>query len=116
MFGFSLWSHGYTFRGYPPAECLSQIDFCKIVDVLNENNVIPLVTIDEFSFVRLMLKEGLIDATFISTLRNLALTGKACFVYSGTCPTGPSLGAALQRSTSSGTTGPETAPGKFTGS
>lgn len=74
----------YGENGLPPAECLSQIDFCKIVDVLNENNVIPLVTIDEFSFVRLMLKEGLIDATFISTLRNLALTGKACFVYSGT--------------------------------
>lgn len=74
----------YGEDGLPPAESLSQIDFCKVVDVLNENNVIPLVTIDEFSFVRLMLKEGLIDATFISTLRNLALTGKACFVYSGT--------------------------------
>lgn len=74
----------YGEDGLPPAESLSQIDFCKVIDVLNENNVIPLVTIDEFSFVRLMLKEGLIDATFISTLRNLALTGKACFVYSGT--------------------------------
>ena len=74
----------YGKDGLPPAESLSQIDFCKVVDVLNENNVIPLVTIDEFSFVRLMLKEGLIDATFISTLRNLALAGKACFVYSGT--------------------------------
>ena len=74
----------YGEDGLPPAESLSQIDFCKVIDVLNENNVIPLVTIDEFSFVRLMLKEGLIDATFISTLRNLALTGKACFIYSGT--------------------------------
>ena len=74
----------YGEDGLPPAESLSQIDFCKVVDVLNENNVIPLVTIDEFSFVRLILKEGLIDATFISTLRNLALAGKACFVYSGT--------------------------------
>lgn len=74
----------YGENGFPPAGSLSQIDFYKIVDVLNENNVIPLVTIDEFSFVRLMLKEGLIDATFISTLRNLALAGKACFVYSGT--------------------------------
>lgn len=74
----------YGEEGLPPAEKLSQIDFSKVVCVLNENNIIPLITIDEFSFVRLMLKEGLIDATFISTLRNLALTGKACFVYSGT--------------------------------
>lgn len=74
----------YGEEGLPPAEKLSQLDFIKIVDVLNDNNFVPFITIDEFSFVRLMLKEGLIDATFVSTLRNLALTGKACFVYSGT--------------------------------
>lgn len=74
----------YGDEGLPPAEQLSQLDFIKIVDVLNNNNVVPFITIDEFSFLRLMLKEGLIDATFVSTLRNLALTGKACFVYSGT--------------------------------
>lgn len=74
----------YGEEGLPPAEKLSQLDFIKIVNVLNDNNFIPFITIDEFSFVRLMLKEGLIDATFVSTLRNLALAGKACFVYSGT--------------------------------
>lgn len=74
----------YGEAGLPPAEKLSQLDFIKVVDVLNDNNIVPFITIDEFSFVRLMLKEGLIDATFVSTLRNLALTGKACFVYSGT--------------------------------
>lgn len=75
-------SYGET--GLPPAEKLSQLDFIKVVDVLNDNNIVPFITIDEFSFVRLMLKEGLIDATFVSTLRNLTLTGKASFVYSGT--------------------------------
>ena len=74
----------YGEEGLPPADQLSQLDFVKIIDVLNSNNIIPLITIDEFSFVRLMLKEGLLDATFVSTLRTLALTGKACFVYSGT--------------------------------
>lgn len=74
----------YGEEGLPPAEKLSQLDFIKIVEVLNDNNFVPFITIDEFSFVRLMLKEGLIDATFVSTLRNLALTGKASFVYSGT--------------------------------
>lgn len=74
----------YGEEGLPPADQLSQLDFVKIIDVLNSNNIIPLITIDEFSFVRLMLKEGLLDATFVSTLRTLALTGKTCFVYSGT--------------------------------
>lgn len=74
----------YGEEGLPPADQLSQLDFVKIINVLNLNNIIPLITIDEFSFVRLMLKEGLLDATFVSTLRTLALTGKACFIYSGT--------------------------------
>lgn len=74
----------YGEDGLPPVEKLCQLDFIKIVEVLNDNNYVPFITIDEFSFVRLMLKEGLIDATFVSTLRNLALTGKASFVYSGT--------------------------------
>lgn len=76
--------NSYGPDGLPPSEQLSQLDFNKIVQVLNKKDYIPLITIDEFSFVRLMLKEGLIDGTFISTLRNLALKGKACFVYSGT--------------------------------
>lgn len=74
----------YGEKGLPPAEQLSQLDFTKIVNALNNQNIIPLITIDEFSFVRQMLNEGLIDATFIATLRNLALTGKSCFVYAGT--------------------------------
>ena len=44
----------------------------------------PFITIDEFSLIKPMLEKGLIDATFISTLRNLSLNGKACFVYAGT--------------------------------
>lgn len=68
----------------PEAGKWTQADFSRIVDVLNEHNIVPLITIDEFSYIRNMLKTKLLDATFISTLRNLALTGKACFVYAGT--------------------------------
>ena len=68
----------------PAAGKWTQADFSRIVDILNDHNIVPLITIDEFSYVRDMLKTKLLDATFISTLRNLALTGKACFVYAGT--------------------------------
>lgn len=68
----------------PEAGKWTQADFSRIVDVLNGHKIVPLITIDEFSYVRDMLKTKLLDATFISTLRNLALTGKACFVYAGT--------------------------------
>lgn len=74
----------YPKSAFPKPGEWAQSDFTKIIDILNENDIIPLITIDEFSFVRDMLRVGLIDATFISTLRNLALYGKACFIYSGT--------------------------------
>ena len=65
-------------------ETLCQSDLDIIISALNSIGIIPLITIDEFSMVRQMLKEGLVDATFISELRDLALKAKACFVYAGT--------------------------------
>lgn len=67
---------------WPDALCQSDLEI--LIDALNSCGIIPLVTIDEFSNIRPMLKEGLVDATFISELRDLALKGKACFVYAGT--------------------------------
>lgn len=65
-------------------EKLRQSDLDLFIDALNSESIIPLITIDEFSNIRQMLKNGLVDATFISNLRELALKGKACFVYAGT--------------------------------
>lgn len=65
-------------------EVLHQSDLDIIVETLNTKGIIPLITIDEFSNIRPMLKEGLVDATFMSDLRDLALKSKACFVYAGT--------------------------------
>ena len=65
-------------------ETLRQSDLDLFIDALNSENIIPLITIDEFSNIRQMLKNGLVDATFLSNLRELALKGKACFVYAGT--------------------------------
>ena len=65
-------------------ETLCQSDLDIMVSALNSCGLIPLITIDEFSIIKPMLKEGLVDATFISELRDLALKGKACFVYAGT--------------------------------
>lgn len=69
-------------RKLPETLCQSDLDI--MVGALNSCGFIPLITIDEFSNIKPMLKEGLVDATFISELRDLALKGKACFVYAGT--------------------------------
>lgn len=63
---------------------LSQNDFIKIVDVLNNIGYFPFITIDEFSYVKNSMDEGLLNASFLSILRDMSLNGKAAFVYAGT--------------------------------
>jgi len=63
---------------------LSQNDFIKIVDVLNNIGYFPFITIDEFSYVKNSMDEGLLNASFLSIIRDMSLNGKAAFVYAGT--------------------------------
>lgn len=66
-------------------DVVGQSDFLKIIDVLNENHVMPFFAVDEFSNVRLFLDDGgFLNASFLSILRDMSLNGKACFIYAGT--------------------------------
>lgn len=76
--------NAYPNKKLPSADNWNQVDLRVFIDTLNKCNYIPLITIDEFSYIREMLKAGLVDATFIKNLRDFALEGKACFVYAGT--------------------------------
>lgn len=76
--------NSYPNKELPSPDNYNQMYLRIIIDTLNNYNYIPLITIDEFSYIRKMLEEGLVDATFIKNLRDLALEGKACFVYAGT--------------------------------
>lgn len=76
--------NSYPNKELPSPDNYNQMYLRIIINTLNNYNYIPLITIDEFSYIRKMLEEGLVDATFIKNLRDLALEGKACFVYAGT--------------------------------
>lgn len=65
-------------------EIVSQNDFLKIIDVLNDNRIMPFFAVDEFANVRTFIKGGTLNASFLSILRDLSLEGKACFIYAGT--------------------------------
>ena len=65
-------------------EILSQKDFLQFIDVLNRISYFPFITIDEFSYVKNSMDEGLLNASFLSILRDMSLEGKAAFVYAGT--------------------------------
>lgn len=74
----------YPGKGLPPADQLTQSDLEIIIDALNNCNIIPLIAIDEFSYVRKIIEEGLLDTTFLKKLRDISYSGKACFLYAGT--------------------------------
>lgn len=65
-------------------EILSQNDFVKIIDILNDIGYFPFITIDEFSYVKNSMDEGLLNASFLAILRDMSLNGKAAFIYAGT--------------------------------
>lgn len=70
--------------GLPPADKLSQSDLDIVIDALNSCNIIPLIAIDEFSYIRKIIEEGLLDTTFLKRLREISYSGRACFLYAGT--------------------------------
>lgn len=65
-------------------DVVGQNDFMKIIDILNKENIMPFFAVDEFSYVKQFLDGGTLNASFLSILRDLSLTGKACFIYAGT--------------------------------
>ena len=74
----------YREQGLPPADKLSQSDLDIVIDALNGCNIIPLIAIDEFSYIRKIIEEGLLDTTFLKKLREISYSGRACFLYAGT--------------------------------
>lgn len=74
----------YHEKGLPPADKLSQSDLEIVIDALNRCNIIPLIAIDEFSYIREIIKGGLLDTTFLKKLREISYSGRACFLYAGT--------------------------------
>lgn len=74
----------YHEQGLPPADKLSQSDLDVVIDALNGCNIIPLIAIDEFSYIRKIIEEGLLDTTFLKKLREISYSGRACFLYAGT--------------------------------
>lgn len=72
----------YDTKSFPTV--VSQNDFLRIIDILNDNRYHPFITIDEFSNVKDGIEDGMLNAAFLGVLRDLALTGKASFIYAGT--------------------------------
>ncbi len=59
-------------------------DFKLILDFLASNNLYPLFIIDEFSFVKTLFDDKIINSAFLHTLRQFSLGNLASFIFAGT--------------------------------
>ena len=59
-------------------------DFKKILQYLKECKKHPMFFVDEFSHIKVLLDNHIINTSFLHTLRQYSLEGLASFIYAGT--------------------------------
>lgn len=59
-------------------------DLKKILSYLKSQNKYPMFFVDEFSHIKIMLDNHMINTSFLHTLRQYSLEGLASFIYAGT--------------------------------
>ena len=59
-------------------------DFPSILFYLKKKGIYPLFLVDEFSFIKVLMDNRIVNPAFLHTLRQYALEGLASFIYAGT--------------------------------
>lgn len=59
-------------------------DLSVILKKLNEKQIYPLFLVDEFSFVKTLIDNSIVNNAFLHTLRQFSLEGLASFLFAGT--------------------------------
>lgn len=66
------------------SEYKSARDFIKLMNHLRELKWYPLIMIDEFTYIKSLMDRGVLTPAFLSTIRELAFSGLASFIFAGT--------------------------------
>ena len=59
-------------------------DLNNALNFLHKKHVYPLFFVDEFSFIKVMMDNSVVNPAFLHTLRQLSFEAKAGFIYAGT--------------------------------
>jgi tetratricopeptide (TPR) repeat protein len=59
-------------------------DFKTILQYLKEKDIYPMFFVDEFSHIKILLDNHIVNTSFLHTLRQYTLEGLASFIYAGT--------------------------------
>ena len=59
-------------------------DFSILLNYIKKKQCYPLILVDEFSFIKIMMDKNMVNPAFLHTLRQYSLEGLASFVFAGT--------------------------------
>lgn len=59
-------------------------DFYSILLFLKSKHIFPLILVDEFSFIKMLLDEKMINSAFLHSIRQYSFDGLASFIFAGT--------------------------------
>lgn len=59
-------------------------DLKTTLDFLHKKHIYPMFFVDEFSFIKVMMDNKVINPAFLHTLRQFSFEGKAGFIFAGT--------------------------------
>ena len=59
-------------------------DLNKALSYLHNKKIYPMFFVDEFSFIKVLIDNSVVNPAFLHTLRQFSFEGKAAFIYAGT--------------------------------
>ncbi len=59
-------------------------DLNNALHFLHKKNIYPMFLVDEFSYIKVMMDNNVVNPAFLHTLRQFSLEGLASFIYAGT--------------------------------
>lgn len=59
-------------------------DLNKTLSFLHNKHIYPMFFVDEFSFIKVLMDNSIVNPAFLHSLRQFSFEGKAAFIYAGT--------------------------------
>ena len=76
--------NGIDFNDFILPSNSSAKDLPTVLKVLNDKQIYPFFLVDEFSYVKTLIDNNIVNSAFLHTLRQYSLEGLASFLYAGT--------------------------------
>lgn len=76
--------YNYDISDIEVPERVTARDLSVLLKKLNKKSIYPLFLVDEFSYIKTLIDNGIVNNAFLHTLRQYSLEGLASFLFAGT--------------------------------